>query len=80
MEKINQPFTLFLIGATGNLSKKKTLKALYELYSKNLLSENFTLIGNARSELSRDEFRDFVKEAVKPSDEAKWSSFCELIH
>lgn len=80
MDKIKQPFTLFLIGATGNLSRKKTLKALYELYSKDLLSEKFTLVGNSRKDLTRTQFQEFVKKAVMPKDEKTWKSFAKLIH
>lgn len=80
MQKIHEPLTIFLIGVTGDLSKKKILKAIYKLFEKNLLSDPFTLIGNARRELSREKFQDFVKDSVRPQDEKIWSKFAKCLY
>jgi glucose-6-phosphate 1-dehydrogenase len=79
MKPIHQPLTLFLIGATGDLAKKKILKALYTLHEESLLPGIFTLVGNARKELSRAQFQDFVKEVVKPKDESLWQTFAPCL-
>jgi glucose-6-phosphate 1-dehydrogenase len=79
MKQIVQPLTIFLIGATGDLAKKKILKALYFLHTQDLLPAQFTLIGNARSAFSRQEFQHFVKELVKPQDEHQWHAFAESL-
>lgn len=79
MKQISQPLTLFLIGATGDLAKKKILKALYTLHVESLLPTRFTVVGNARAALSREEFQALVKEVVVPSDEQKWQEFAESI-
>jgi glucose-6-phosphate 1-dehydrogenase len=75
MIQINQSLTLFLIGATGDLAKKKILKALYQLTEQHLLPEKYTIIGIARADFSRDQFHAFVKAAVEPKDEEVWSHF-----
>lgn len=80
MKKIHEPLTLFLIGVTGDLAKKKILAAVYELYKKNLLANPFTLIGNSRKPLSRVEFQNFVKEVVKPQDEEVWNKFADSLY
>lgn len=75
MKKITHPLTIFLIGATGDLAKKKILKAIYNLHIDALLPETFTLVGNARTKMSHDEFRMYVKEIVKPENPKQWNEF-----
>ncbi len=71
----HHPLSIFLVGVTGDLSKKKILKAIYNLFRDNHLQEPFTLIGNARTPMSHDEFRDFVQGIVRPTDDYTWERF-----
>ena len=80
MQAISQPLTLILIGVTGDLAQKKILKALYKLHTDKLLPEPFTLIGNARSEFSPQEFAKFVKKAVTPENEQEWQAFTKHLN
>ncbi|MEO8581374.1 MAG: glucose-6-phosphate dehydrogenase [Patescibacteria group bacterium] len=80
MKKIHEPLTIFLIGVTGDLSKKKILKAIFKLFEKDLLSAPFTLVGNARQPMSRAEFQAFVKGVVKPEKAAVWEKFSESLY
>ncbi len=73
---IRESLTIFLIGATGDLSKKKILKALFQLFRDQLLPPEFQIIGVARKDFSLEEFHDFVKKIVKPQDEEQWRRFC----
>ena len=52
------PCNLVIIGASGDLARKKILPALFSLYCNNMLPENFTVMGFARSHMSDDEFRE----------------------
>lgn len=79
MRPIQQPLTMFLVGATGDLAKKKILKALFTLHMDGLLPERFLLIGNSRKEFSRSEFQAFVKAAVHPHDEKAWQQFADCL-
>lgn len=79
LKPISTPLTLFLIGATGDLSKRKILKALFALYTQHLLPATFTIIGVARAPYTKDQFRDFVKKVVEPHDEASWNAFCKSL-
>lgn len=57
---------LFIIfGATGDLASRKLYPALYQLYTKNFLSDNFAVIGTARREWADEYFQNIVKEAVE---------------
>jgi glucose-6-phosphate 1-dehydrogenase len=80
MEKIQQPLTIFLIGVTGDLARKKILIACYKLFEKKLLPETFALVGNARRPINRTDFQEFVKAVVKPNDEDIWKEFAKCLH
>jgi len=53
-----------IFGASGDLAKRKLIPALYSLYVQNLLPVKFVLLGVSRTELSDDEFRKKMKEAL----------------
>jgi len=59
------PTTLTIFGATGDLSKRKLLPALYNLAHEGALPERFHLIGSSRSEMTDEEFRDMAIESVR---------------
>lgn len=80
LTQISEPLTIFLLGVTGDLSKKKILKAIYRLFEKKLLASPFTLIGNARTPLSREEFVTFVRSIVRPTDDSVWQAFAQCLH
>lgn len=80
MHRLTQPLTIFLIGATGDLAKKRILKAAYNLYRKELLVDPFTLIGVARKEISVAEFQQYVKEIVQPKETAVWEKFAKCLY
>jgi len=79
MKKIPESLTIFLIGVTGDLAKKKILKAIYRLHTQGLLTAPFNLIGNARKPLSQAEFVEFVKNSIQPKDEAQWQTFARSL-
>src|SRR3954447_4804477 len=59
------PTTLAIFGATGDLSNRKLLPALYNLAHEGALPERFNLVGISRSEMTDDEFRAMATEAVR---------------
>jgi glucose-6-phosphate 1-dehydrogenase len=60
-----EPCVLVIFGASGDLTSRKLMPALYALASRGLLPDRFAVVGAARSKESDDEFRDRMKEAVK---------------
>ncbi len=58
------PSVLVIFGASGNLARRKLLPAIYNLAYEGGLPERFRLIGVSRGELTDDEYRDAVREAV----------------
>lgn len=49
---------LVIFGASGDLTKRKLIPALFELYEQNLLPEKFAVLGVARTEMGDQEFRN----------------------
>src|ERR1700761_7842946 len=52
-ESIPEPCIVVIFGASGDLTKRKLLPALYHLEQANLLPENFAVVGVARRDLSK---------------------------
>ena len=54
-----EPLTrgIVIFGATGDLCKKKLIPALYKLWQKELLPENFVIVGSARREPTAEKWK-----------------------
>lgn len=77
--------TIVIFGASGDLTRRKLIPALYNLYCKNRLSSRFSIVGISRTEYSDDEFRDKMRQSVEEfsgdtfSPET-WKPFAERIY
>jgi glucose-6-phosphate 1-dehydrogenase len=69
-EYLQVGLTIFVIGASGDLAKKKTYPSLFALYLSGYLPEHAIIVGYARSEKTDESFRahldSFLK--VQPDD------------
>jgi len=63
--------SIIILGATGDLAKRKLLPDLYRLVQKNFL-QKFVLIGAAFDDVSADVMLEHSKEFVKKFDESSW--------
>ncbi len=68
---------LVIFGASGDLTKRKLIPALYNLYKQNFLPEKFAVLGASRSPLTDNEFREKADEFL-PNDE-KAEAFKKLL-
>ena len=59
------PCIMVIFGAAGDLTKRKLIPALYNLKHRNLLSDNFAVIGVARAELNDQEFRSRLSDDMR---------------
>lgn len=55
---------LVIFGASGDLTKRKLIPALYALEVQNLLPEKFAIVGASRSEMSDENFREAMNEGL----------------
>ncbi len=78
------PQDIVIIGASGDLSRRKLLPALYNLAAGNLLPAGGQIVGLARRDLSHDGFRELGRDAVKEFsrsgfDEKLWGEFARRL-
>jgi glucose-6-phosphate 1-dehydrogenase len=57
-----EPHILVIFGASGDLTKRKLIPALYELHTQDLLPEEFAVLGVSRTVLSDLNFREKMRE------------------
>ncbi|MBF0484276.1 MAG: glucose-6-phosphate dehydrogenase [Candidatus Omnitrophica bacterium] len=60
-----EPFVLVIFGGTGDLSRKKLLPSLYELFFKAKLVDEFSVLAVGSRKFSDDEFRNLALDAIK---------------
>lgn len=53
----NQTLSIVVVGASGDLAKKKTYPSLFNLFEENLLPKKFVVYGYARSSKTHEELR-----------------------
>ena len=58
------PTTIVIFGASGDLTRRKLIPALYNLYRKKRLPVNLNIVGYARRPYSDQQFRQEMMEAV----------------
>lgn len=74
---------IVIFGASGDLTYRKLIPALYNLYKIGRLTENFSVLGVARSELSDESFREKMRAALIKSEKASGDTldkFCEHLY
>lgn len=89
-EENQRPFTepciVVFFGATGDLTSRKLVPALYNLLKEGQLPPQFACVGFARRPKTDDEFRTEMHEAVKkfsrtqPIDESIWNHFKDHLY
>ena len=58
------PCLLVIFGASGDLTKRKLVPALYGLYREKLLPEGFAVLGISRTPFSDEAFRDHLRDGL----------------
>ncbi len=78
---------LVIFGASGDLTARKLIPALYHLYEGGHFPENFVVLGASRSNMSDEEFRKkvvyespYLKEEVKTKDAAFIKKFADIMY
>ncbi len=84
--KVPPPHTLVIFGASGDLTHRKLIPSLYSLFRQELLPEEVSILGFARSDIGDEAFRDQLRRAVAGSskapdvDEETWGRFADRLH
>jgi glucose-6-phosphate 1-dehydrogenase len=79
-----EPCTLVIFGATGDLTHRKLIPALYNLAAEGALPPAITIIGFARREKTSEQFRTELEAATRkfsrtPVNDDLWKSFASSV-
>jgi glucose-6-phosphate 1-dehydrogenase len=84
-DRMPEPCTMVICGATGDLTERKLGPALYNLTLGGFLPPEFTVVGFARRDLSDDDFREHLHGGIdrysrnRPAKPSIWESFGNAI-
>jgi len=76
---------LVIFGASGDLTKRKLVPALWSMFQGRVLPEPFGVIGVARSEMTNEQFRARMRDAiaefarVQPPSQKVWERFAQAL-
>src|SRR3954462_4203455 len=83
--KLVDPCTVVIFGASGDLTARKLIPALYHLFAEKALPNPFRVVGFARREKTDEQWRAELRTALdqfsrtKPVDEGIWKAFSETL-
>ena len=63
------PNALVVFGASGDLTHRKLLVSIFQLFTQNLLDENFYLLGCGRKKLSDGDFRKTAQQSIRENSD-----------
>jgi glucose-6-phosphate 1-dehydrogenase len=63
--RAQDPVTIVMFGASGDLSKRKLIPALYQLQNAGYLPDRYAVIGFARTPMSDEVYRDNMRKALQ---------------
>jgi glucose-6-phosphate 1-dehydrogenase len=70
--------TIFVVGASGDLAKKKTYPSLFDLFRHGFLTKRTTICGYARSQKTDKDFKESIRPFLKKGTEEQKSEFLDL--
>src|SRR3982074_3794666 len=80
------PCVIVIFGASGDLTHRKLIPALFDLFQAGLISKNFAVLGFSRSPLSNEDFRRTAREGLEQLhaggivSENAWQEFSACLH
>jgi glucose-6-phosphate 1-dehydrogenase len=85
MQSVSSPFVMVIFGATGDLTQRKLIPALFHLYQRRVLPEHFYIVGFSRREYSQDDFKAYLHTALQKYhrhefSEELWKKFSAQFH
>ena len=79
------PCIMVIFGASGDLTKRKLVPALYNLAREGLLSQQFAVVGFAFDQMNTDSFRELLSKEIKefaaePVNDKLWQWLLDRIY
>ena len=79
-----EPCVIVIFGASGDLTGRKLIPALYDLYRQDRLPEKLCVVGVSRTAMTDDQFREKMLASVRQFsahfDESKWPEFAKRLN
>lgn len=84
-ERTPEPLILVIFGASGDLTQRKLVPALYQLKRERRLPAELTIVGTARREWSHDYFREQMRQGIEEfsdgiGSEEYWQDFAQGLY
>lgn len=85
-EKKSRPTIFLIFGGTGDLTKRKIMPALYNLFLDNWLPDDFAIIGTSWTKMSDEKYKSQLQAAVNEfsrkgkTKKEDWSKFSEHLY
>ena len=83
MPEPSEPCTIIILGATGDLTARKLLPQLFNLYLNAGLPNPFLIVGTSHIDIGETEFKAKMQAALKKAgvyDESRWPDFARALH
>ncbi|TPW15893.1 MAG: glucose-6-phosphate 1-dehydrogenase, partial [bacterium] len=77
-ERMPEPATLVIFGATGDLTRRKLIPALYRLFRQRQLPPGFRVVGVGRTEMNDPDFAALALLAIAPAGREGGDEFAAL--
>ena len=61
------PNAIVVFGASGDLTRRKLLASIFQIYTQDLIDERFYLLGCGRKKFSDEDYREFARQAIRES-------------
>jgi glucose-6-phosphate 1-dehydrogenase len=82
------PCVIVIFGASGDLTHRKLIPALFDLFEAGLLPKGFAMLGFSRTQLSNEDFRRTTREGIEAYTSGgfservvrTWEEFCSRLH
>lgn len=84
-ERTPEPLILVIFGASGDLTQRKLVPALYKMKQERRLPPELTVVGVARRDWSHDYFREQMRQGIEEfsdgiGNEELWADFAQGLY
>ncbi|MGH7862583.1 MAG: glucose-6-phosphate dehydrogenase, partial [Candidatus Dormibacteraceae bacterium] len=86
LERTPEPCVMVIFGASGDLTRRKLIPALYNLSRERLIPPGFSVVAFARRDIGTERFRTAMLDGVnqfsrsRPAQPAVWETFAQGVH
>lgn len=75
VEKRTEPFGIIIFGASGDLTKRKLIPSVFNLFKRKLLPDKFYVLGCARTHIDNEKFLNDISEKLSQEDKTLKEEF-----